>query len=132
MFNLQLRDTGKALLKHLESRIGEYLYKDGLGSSADMALFACGVWVDLPKPPEFEDTRNLIVASEIPAEGIIAGKLFPIGQWQDSYTHYRYYVRVFAFSEFIEQTAKAGRLAMQEVIGVEDHTFYERIRRKRT
>lgn len=132
MYNLQLRDVGPATLAKLEARIGECLHEDGLGVSANDALLKCGVWVDRPKTPEFEDTRRLIIASEVPNEGITAGKLFPIGQWQDSYTHYRYYVRIFAFSEFIEQTAKAGRTAMQEIIGVEDPAFYKRIRRYRT
>lgn len=132
LISLQNRLSGKALLQRFEALIGERLCSLKIGTSPREALFVSGVWVDLPKAPKFEDTRNLIVDADLPNESVTAGKLFPIGEWQHAYTHYRYYVRVFAFSEYVEQAAEAAKLAMHSVIGIEDPGFYERIRRKRT
>ncbi len=58
-------------------------------------------------------------------------QIFPIREWTQAYEHYRYQVRILAFSEYCEVALRAAKTAMQRVIGIEGDTFYDGIRRNR-
>jgi HD superfamily phosphohydrolase len=131
---LQDRQKRQKSIKELEQRIGKEMLKidPSLGRDADQALFRAGVWVDVPTPPKFEDVNELVVDGGGIRLGVPLVNVFPIGPWTEAYTHYRYPVRIFSFSEHMELTKKAAKTAMKQVIGIEGEGFYEKIVRRRT
>jgi HD superfamily phosphohydrolase len=132
--DLQKKEKRDRLVAELESAIGEELLKikPGLAKTSRDALDATGIWVDVPKAPDVEDIEKVIRADSRDTPGIPLKELFPISQWKDAYLHFRYYVRLFAFSEFCAEAEEAGRLGMQRVIGIQGNDFYKSARRSRT
>lgn len=65
---LQDRSRRSALAKSLEEAIGEELLKidKSLGDDPEEALLRAGVWLDVPKPPKFEDIDEIVVSGGVP------------------------------------------------------------------
>lgn len=131
--SLQDREERASLIAVLEEAIGRELLKLDAGFAADpeAALQKAGVWVDVPKAPKFEDISELVIGGSRGAPDIPLPQVFPIGEWTQAYTHFRYQVRIFAFSEFWDATSTAAMRAMQTVIKIEGTEFYNRVRRSR-
>lgn len=117
----------------LEKAIGEELLKNApdLGKTPEDALFAAGVWVDVPSAPKFEDVDEIVIGEAPHGPGVPLLQLFPISHWTDAYTHYRYSVRVFAFSEYSDLVEKSGKAAMKRIIKIYSEAFYSAVRRNR-
>jgi HD superfamily phosphohydrolase len=126
----QLRD---GRIRDLEYAIGEELLKldSTLGTEPLEATALVGVWVDAPKPPKFEGVDEMVVGPRETSSGVPLAQLFPIREWTQAYEHYRYQVRIFAFSEYFDITAVAAKLAMQRKLGIASDSFYESIKRER-
>ena len=133
-FLINLHDKGQreALIGKLEESIGSELIRLNakLGTSPLEAAARAGIWVDAPKPPKFEDVDEMIMGARS-AVGVPLAQLFPIREWTQAYEHYRYQVRIFAFSEFFESATAAARTAMQKILGISSDAFYQSIRRTR-
>ena len=131
--NLQDFTQRNHLVSELEKRIGEELLKlnSKLGSNWNEALLNAGVWLDIPKQPKFEDI-NVLVSGESAADGVQIAEIFPISQWTQAYTAFRYYVRIFAFSEHCQATETAAKTALQKVMKIKGDQFYKEARRSRT
>jgi HD superfamily phosphohydrolase len=131
--SLQDRETRDSKVEELEQAIGEELLKADptLGRSPRDAVAAAGVWVDVPRPPRFEDVEELVIGGAPRAPGVPLTEVFPIGQWTEAYTHFRYRVRIFSFSEHRDKTQLAAKRAMQKVIKIAGDSFYERVKRTR-
>jgi len=131
--DLQDRAKSAELVGKLENAIGEELInlQPALGPNPQDALLTAGVWVDVPKAPKFEDVDELVIGGTNDLSGVPLMQLFPIGQWTQAYTHFRYAVRVFAFSEYWELTRTAGRAAMERIIKIHGSPFYDKVRRSR-
>jgi len=102
-----------------------------LGPDYAKALLEAGVWLDAPRPPRFEELEDILIAMgpgtpDVPLRGI-----FPIDKWQEAYLSYKYYVRVFSFSEYSALTERAAKVAMERVIHIGDDSFYTCAHRKR-
>ncbi|MFP6749085.1 MAG: hypothetical protein VCD66_15985 [Alphaproteobacteria bacterium] len=95
------------------------------------ALGQAGVWVDAPSPPKFEDVDAMLATSVNQKSGIPFAQVFPIHKWTEAYQHYKYQVRIFAFSEYWELTREAAKLAMKRVLKISGDDFYDSIRRDR-
>jgi HD superfamily phosphohydrolase len=112
-FLINLHDKGQreALIGKLEESIGSELIRLNakLGTSPLEAAARAGIWVDAPKPPKFEDVDEMIMGARS-AVGVPLAQLFPIREWTQAYEHYRYQVRIFAFSEFFESATAAARM----------------------
>ena len=126
---LKERAKRKKLIEELEARVGEELVKldQSLGKDPADALWKAGVWVDAPKPPQIEEVE--LSAGEYPA--ITIENLFPVEEWTEAYQAHIYYVRIYSYSEYVALTAKAGRRALQQMVGIKTDDFYESARRKR-
>jgi uncharacterized protein len=131
--SLQDRDRRQSVISELEGAIGQELAKleNSATVSPEEALAAAGVWVDVPKAPEFEDIHELVVAGASAAPGVPLLEVFPIGEWTQAYAHFRYRVRIFAFSEAVARVERAAKSAMQKIIRIRADSFYERVRRAR-
>lgn len=132
--SLQDRDERAAKVDELEQAIGEDLRRidPRLGATARDALSGAGVWVDAPKGPEFEDVNELIIGGAQGVPGVPLLELFPIGQWTQAYTYFRYQVRIFAFSEYWEIVQETAKRAMQRIIGIQGDAFYNKVKRMRS
>lgn len=129
--NLQDKDQKEELISSVEKGIGEELNKLGIGTDPEDALCRAGVWLDVPSPPKFEDVEELVFGGGSGALGAPFVEVFPVGQWTQAYTHFRYPVRIFAFSEYVAQAEKAAKRAMQEILGIHSDGFYEKVKRSR-
>jgi hypothetical protein len=120
------------LIRDLEQAFGEELLTRNpkLGSSHAEAVARAGMWVDAPKPPSFEDVHQMIMGETLET-GVPLEQLFPIGLWIQAYAAYRYQVRIFAFSEYLEIATAAAKAAMQRVLGISSDSFYATIQRAR-
>lgn len=127
----QDKERGSVLIEELESAMGDELRKiDGLKDlSPPEALFKAGVWFDVPKAPKFEETKKVV--SKKTGGTDQASGMFPVEAWQQAYANYRLYVRIYAFSEYVETAKKCAIAAMQKVIGIEAGDFYKRAERTR-
>jgi hypothetical protein len=76
-------------------------------------LLRAGVWLDVPKPPSFEKTESLLVGEESPVQLKV---IFPIKPWVDGYAANRYYIRIFAFSEYMSQAKSAIKYALSKIV----------------
>lgn len=134
-FLTDLQDPGQggAVVSKLEMAIGEELVRlrPDLGKEWNGALAKAGVWLDVPSPPRFEDV-GVLLGGDRGLGGVPIAQVFPITQWTDAYNAFRYYVRIFSFSEYMEPTRTAARLAMQRVIGIKGSRFYQEVRRWRS
>jgi hypothetical protein len=127
---LQDRTDGPRLVARVERTLGEELIRQGLSAaSPEEALAMTGTWFDVPKPPKFKDIDE--VAADTPSEGISFGQIFPVDLWTQAYTSYSYNVRIFAFSQFVELVAGAGRKALEQATKIRSDDFYQRIMRVR-
>jgi HD superfamily phosphohydrolase len=132
--DLQKREKRDRLVAELENAISEEILKikPDLAKTLQDALDAAGIWVDVPKAPDVEDIEKVIRGGSRETPGVPLKDLFPISQWKDAYLHFRYYVRLYAFSEFCAEAEEAGRLGMQRVIGIQGNDFYKSAKRSRT
>lgn len=134
-FLTDLQDRMKKLqrIEELEQEIGRELLKAdaGLGKSVDEVLMTTGIWVDVPKPPKFEDIDELVMRKTDEMGGVPLKDLFPIREWTEAYTHYRYPVRIFSFSEYYELARGAAKSAMQKVLNIQADSFYKKVMRMR-
>jgi uncharacterized protein len=99
----------ESLRAELEKQIPDLRGKD--------ILLRTGVWLDVPKAPSFESTENLSIGDESPMP---LKMVFPIKPWVDGYEANRYYIRVFAFSEYVVQAKKAVETALMAVVGLNE------------
>jgi len=123
------RDKRAALVQDLEKAIGEELVKmdSNLGANWSEALWKAGVWVDAPKPPQVEEVE--LSGGEYPT--ITIENVFPVEEWTEAYQAHRYFVRIYAFSEYVEHTSRAGRRALERLVGIKTDDFFQSCRRKR-
>jgi HD superfamily phosphohydrolase len=133
LIDLHDRQRRDGIIRELEQTIGDELLKidSSLGSSSAEATARAGVWVDAPKPPKFEDVDEVIMGASSMAAGVPLAQLFPIREWTQAYEHYRYQVRIFAFSEYFDVATAAAKTAMQRRLGIFSDSFYASIRRAR-
>lgn len=134
-FLLKLQDIEKRdkLIIDMEKAIGEALIHidPNLGEDPQHALLKAGVWFDVPKVPKFEDIHDLVSGKSSGISGVPLVQLFPIDEWTQAYTHYRYYVRIYAFSEYWDKVQIAAKNAMQNIIKIGSDSFYEKAKRTR-
>ena len=132
--NLQDKSKGAEIVSQLEHKIGEEMRSldPTLGATPQEVLQRTAVRVDVPKPPKFEDVDELLVGQAEGAPPVTLMQVFPIGQWTHAYTHFRYFVRIFAYSEYTDKVEVAARRAMKAIIKIESEVFYSKILRKRT
>lgn len=133
LIDLHDRKRRDDLIRALEQAIGEELVKlePALGPVAAQAAARAGVWVDAPTPPKFEDVDDMVIDVGSAPPGVPLTQIFPIREWTQAYEHYRYQVRIFAFSEYWQLTAAAAKTAMKRVFGIMSDSFYDNIRRDR-
>ena len=126
---LRDRQKGDLNVKVFEMAIGEQLlrYEGFTGMDCAAALLKAGVWLDVPKAPSFEDTQKMISRAHGGREHV----MFPIHAWQHAYTSYRWYVRIFAYSEFTKVVCDSAKAAMKKVLKIEDDSFYKTMTRLR-
>jgi HD superfamily phosphohydrolase len=129
--NLQDNERREELASQVEQAIGEELNTLGVGASAEDALYKAGVWLDVPSPPKFEDVEELVIGADQAWSSATFTQVFPVGQWTQAYTHFRYSVRIFSFSEYVRQTEIAAKKAMQKILNIKSDSFYDRVRRSR-
>lgn len=127
------RKRRNEVVSRLEYAIGEELLKlkPELGSNPEEAAATAGVWVDAPKPPDFEGVDEMVMGTQgsTPAGPVM--QIFPIREWIQAYEHYRYQVRIFAFSEYWDIAKVAGRKAMEHILEIYSDEFYRGIERQR-
>jgi len=128
--SLQDKQRRPYLIAAFETSIGEELLKidSDLASTPQAALYKTGTWVDAPKTPEIEDAEAII--GKAPAT-VSINRVFPIGHWTEAYKAHRYYVRIFAFSEYADKVERAARSAIESVIGIKSNDFFESARKMR-
>ena len=132
--DLQKRDKKAALTREFEQLVGDELKRvrpELSEKTWEEALLTAGVWLDVPKLPKIEDVEELVVGGVPGAKGVPLTRIFPVGEWTHAYTHFKYEVRIFAFSEYREAAAAAARKAMQQVTKIASASFYEGIERQR-
>jgi HD superfamily phosphohydrolase len=127
MSDLLQREKVRQLTDTFESALAEDLARalPHLGTTSETVLTATGCWFDVPKAPDFRKLEELFVG-----ENKITS-VFPVTSWIQAYISYRYHVRVFAFSEYIEPVEHATRYACKKVIGIEDANFVDVVKGKR-
>lgn len=135
-FMVSLHDPGlrdKRILE-LETAIGEEFLKlhPEWGCTPLVAIARAGVWLDVPPGPKFEDVNTLVTGSSKAGKTDASlAQFFPISQWTQAYTHFRYYVRIFSFSEYHHEIIPAAKAAMQRVINIKGEDFYRSALRSR-
>jgi len=131
--NLQDLTQRPKLVEDLEKNIGGELLrlKSNLAPNWREALLKAGVWLDIPKQPKFEDI-NVLISSEAAHNGVQISEVFPISQWTQAYTAFRYYIRIFAFSEYLALTETAAKIALQKVMKIKGDQFYKEAKRIRS
>jgi HD superfamily phosphohydrolase len=124
---LAKKEKTSSLIEQYEAALGKELLrlKPALGSTPEEALTKAGVWLDVPKPPTFNKLEELLVG------GNKLTDVFPITSWIQAYISYRYYVRIFAFSEHMQEAEQAATYACKEVIGIQDPNFVNAIKSSR-
>jgi hypothetical protein len=134
--DLQMKGKTLAITRGMEQEMGEELrrLRPELASQTPAdALLIAGIWFDVPKQPRIEDIEELVVGGVKGTGGIPVSKMFPIGEWTNAYRHFKYQVRIFAFSEYAEAAAAAGRKAIEGATGIAgSSSFYDSIKRQRT
>ena len=125
------KQKGRELIRTFENAVAAELIKheEFADMESDNALAMAGLWLDVPKTPNFEDTQKLISKSHGGSDYMTA--MFPVHAWQHAYTSHRCYVRLFAYSEFSELVKKCARAAMVKILKIEDESFYKGIERCR-
>ncbi|MFI5107795.1 MAG: HD domain-containing protein [Terriglobales bacterium] len=118
-------ESGPALVADLEREIGQELLRVDrkIASCPEDAIWKAGIWFDLPKTPEFEGMDELVGEPDPTLLTRIAD-ILPIGKWTEAYQAHRYTARIYAFSEYVPQTATAAKLAMQRVTKITNEDYY--------
>ena len=132
---LQKRGKREAIISEWERVAGEELKRarpDLSEMSGPDALRTAGVWLDVPKPPSIEDVEEIVVGGARGTGVVPLAKVLPVGEWTEAYATFRYKIRVFAFSEYWEAAAIAGRKAFEQATSISSGSFYERIKRQRS
>ncbi len=129
--SLQDKHKRAAVITEFESAIGAYILDQdpGFAKTMDQALYKAGVWLDVPKTPDFEDADAIIGK---PPATVSIDRVFPIGHWTEAYKAHRYYIRVFAFSEYVELIDAAAQHAIRQVVKVGSQEFFESARKPRS
>jgi HD superfamily phosphohydrolase len=130
--SLQDRTQRKDLISQLTTTIAQQLIDDdsSIGKSTEEVVRRVGLRLDVPRPPTFEDVDELVIKGSHGADMQLL-QVFPIEQWTHAYTHFRYYVRIFCYSEYISAVRPAAKKAMKLVLKIESDDFYRKIRRQR-
>jgi len=92
-------------------------------------LTEAGMWLDVPKVPKFEETQKVVSHKDVGGDQESA--MFPVHAWQQAYTNYRSYARIYAYSEHVNVATECAREAMKTVAGIEDDAFYRTAKRAR-
>jgi HD superfamily phosphohydrolase len=131
--DLQDKTRGPELQEKLYLAIGEALIanKGVFATSPADACRIAGVRIDIPSAPKFDEVADVVVKGNGTTPGVHLPQLFPIEHWTDAYAHYRNYVRIYCFSEFVGAVGVAAEKAMRGCIGIESDGFYDEIRRRR-
>ena len=132
LMSLHDRDRDK-VISSLELAIGEELLRlqPDLGSTPAEATARAGVWVDAPNAPTFEDVDEMVVGTNPTTPTGAVMQIFPIREWIQAYEHYRYQVRIFSFSEYLDLAVIAAKAAMERNLDIASDSFYKNIRRIR-
>lgn len=127
---LQDKQKRSALIDRFEIAIGNEILekKPDFAASPKEALYKAGVWLDVPKTPDFEDADAII--GKAPAS-VSIDRIFPIGHWTEAYKAHRYFVRVFAFSEFVSIVEPAAQNVIKAIIGVSSKECIDSARKNR-
>lgn len=127
-FFTKVEDAAQRQLRihELEDEIGKELLaiNPNLGATANEALINAGLWVDVPKVPKFEDI-NVIVGKGKHIPGSKISDVFPIGQWTEAYEAHRFYIRIFSFSEHLENARIASRRGIERLLNITNDSFFE-------
>jgi hypothetical protein len=118
------------LVGKLERILGEELVRIDpklVGKTNAEALWTAGAWVDVPKPLKVEQVE--LSTGEYPT--VTIENLFPVEEWTEAYQAHRYYVRVYAYSEYVESVTRAARTAVEQIIGIREDAFFDSCLRKR-
>lgn len=118
------QDRRAEVIQKFEQAMGAELLKlePTLGKSPREILLTAGVWLDVPKPPKFENIHLLIGD---PDDAVSLAEVFPIEYWIQAYEAHRYRIRVFAFSEYFPQAKVAVRTAVEAVVGIHSKTYLD-------
>jgi hypothetical protein len=73
---------------------------------------------------KFEDISVIVGRSKASAGAKIMD-IFPIGQWTEAYEAHRFYIRIYAFSEYVEYAKVAARRAIEAVVGIKNDAFFD-------
>ena len=121
MAELRKKENTQRLTEKFEAALGAELVRlsPQLGGTPEAALAKTGAWFDAPKPPTFDKLEELLIEEKKITD------IFPITSWIQAYMSYRYFVRVFAFSEYADLVKQATRKACQEVLGIDDPKFVD-------
>jgi HD superfamily phosphohydrolase len=124
---LQKPERRSRLKDEFESALATRLMelRPDLGENPEAALARAGVWFDAPKPPKFDKLEKLFFGSEESKLAFTA--VFPISSWIQAYITYRYHIRVFAFSEYVEEARQAAIDTCRLVLQIEDEEFLRTI-----
>lgn len=127
--SLQDKEKRNSLIRKFELAIAKNILatKPDFASSEEEALFKAGAWLDVPKTPDFEDTDAILGRPT----SVAINRVFPIGHWTEAYKAHRYFVRVFAFSEYMDVVDAAAQKAVAEVVGVSSQEFFDSVRKVR-
>jgi uncharacterized protein len=127
MSDVLKKEEQERLVGKFEAALAKELMqlRPDLGSTPEAILAKTGTWFDVPKPPTFNKLEELLIESTKITD------VFPITLWIQAYISYRYQVRVFAFSEYVEYVEKATRYACKEVLGIDDPDFVESMKKGR-
>jgi hypothetical protein len=130
---LQDREMRAKAIDKMTRRAGELLVEQRPQNwtTPEEAIMATALRIDVPKAPQFEDVNELVVKGAGSYEEVQLLQVFPIEQWTQAYTHYRYYVRVFCLSEYVSIVRDAAKTALKEVLKIESDEFYAKILRQR-
>lgn len=132
--DLQMRGKREDLIDQWERATADelkHLRPELAGRSSDEALMLAGVWLDVPKPPKIEDVEEIVIGGAKGALAVPLAKVLPVGEWTEAYATFRYKVRVFAFSEYMDSAVSAARKALEQATKISSGRFYESIRRQR-
>jgi len=117
---LQKPERIKSLSEAFEKALAQHLLslRPDLGTTSKAALARAGVWFDAPKPPKFDKLERLFYGSE--ESELAVTEVFPISSWIQAYITYRYNIRVFAFSEYLNEVKQSAIHACKVVLEIED------------
>ncbi len=125
--DLLQKEKTQQLIQQFEALLAEELMRmmPDLASTPEAAITKAGVWLDVPKPPDFRKLEELFIGETR------VTSVFPVTSWIQAYISYRYHVRVFAFSEYFEQAEQATRHACRQMLGIQDSQFVDVVKGNR-